>query len=77
MRKIFGKVLQSKRLRGIENRAKKAKTTTMIIFYSDRAKRLRNFFGNLKVLQSKRLRGIKKEQKKKQKKKQNNYNILP
>ena len=47
-RKIFGKVLQSKQLRGTKNRKK------YIIFSSERG----NFFG--KFLQSKSLKGIKK-----------------
>ena len=43
---------------GIKNKAKPPqKTTTMVIFYSEPAKRARKFFG--KVLESKRLRGIK------------------
>ena len=57
--KYLVKFFIAKRLRGIKNRAKyPQKTTTMIIFYSERAKRVRKSFG--KVLQSKRLRGIKK-----------------
>ena len=43
---------------------KQKNTTTIIIFYSERAKRATKFFGN--VLHSKRLRGIKKTEKKKE-----------
>ena len=55
---FFGKVLQSKSLRGIKKTELKTKPQkTMIIFDSERVKRARKIFG--KVLQSKRLRGIK------------------
>ena len=56
MRKIFGKVLQSKRLRG-------TKKQKMIIFYSSKQSETLKFFG--KVPQSKSLRGIKKNRTKK------------
>ena len=64
-RRKFGKVLHCKKAKRDKKQSKiPKKTTTMIIFYSERAKRARKSFG--KVLQSKRLRGIKNRASKKQ-----------